>query len=177
MTTSEPGAKIFTLTIREISPTQGENFLWLFSMPKIREWTGHLSQIHRYHMGPCLVFEVQENAESYLGISWKILCKFVWNCLLAGGFTLTLTVSDFSIPFFNNVFIPGATNFKVFYSRAVRLHTSWNNRKTFPGHQASPASPPPAKGSTGVILILPGCILISAKRSFQVESKHTPKIK
>lgn len=99
-------------------------------MPGSREWEQVIClEFIGIIWTPCLVFEVQENTEFHLSSSWKILCKSVWNCLLTSFHTHTDSVW-FSILFFNNVFLPEAADFKPFYFRAVRLPTSWKNRKT-----------------------------------------------
>lgn len=99
-------------------------------MPGSREWEQVIClEFIGIIWTPCLVFEVQENTEFHLSSSWKILCKSVWNCLLTSFHTHTDSVW-FSILFFNNVFLPEAADFKPFYFRAIRLPTSWKNRKT-----------------------------------------------
>lgn len=91
--TSEPGAKTFTLG-KYLPPK--ERALLACSQCQKAECE---QIICLKHIGIiwalCLIFEVQENTESHLSSSWKIFCKSVWNCLLAGAFTFTLMVSDF----------------------------------------------------------------------------------
>lgn len=111
-------------------------------MPKSREWKQVFClESIGITWAPCLVFEVQENTESQLLKNSLQIClklSFGWN------FHIHTDGVWFSILFFNNVFLPVSINFELFYSRAVRLPTSWKNRKTFPGRQSSPARPPPS---------------------------------
>ena len=151
---TQPGAKTFPLTVRKTSPTQGESAPCLFSMPESREW----EQVICFESigiiwTPCLVFEVQENTEFHLSSSWKILCKSVWNCLLAGVFTLTPIVSDFPFfplitffylrPLISNHFILGLLGF-------LPAGKTGKPSCLAPGFPCPPTTP---AGSTGIVIL------------------------
>lgn len=135
--------------------------------------TSHLSQVYRCHLGCTSGLWDSKHTKSHRWGSPKkpsaglfgIVCWL--ESLHSHQWCLTFQ------PLFNNVLLPGAVDFELFYSMDAGLLASWKkNRQNFPGHQTFL----PAHHSLGAQQeSLWSCLetaSVLVRRFFQVES-HT----